>query len=36
MEESNAIAEEVILEIHRLTVKDILPDSFAGFTETSR
>ena len=30
LEESNAIAEEVLLEIHRLTVKDILPDSSAG------
>lgn len=30
LEESNAIAEEIFLEIHRLTVKDILPDSSAG------
>lgn len=30
LEESNAIAEEILLEIHRLTVKDILPDSSAG------
>ena len=30
LEESNAIVEEVLLEIHRLTVKDILPDSSAG------
>lgn len=30
LEESNAIAEEVLLEIHRLTVKDVLPDPSAG------
>jgi Fic family protein len=30
LDESNAIVEEVLLEIHRLTVKGILPDSSAG------
>lgn len=30
LEESNAIAEEIFLEIHRLTVKDILPATSAG------
>ncbi len=30
LEESSAIVEEVLLEIHRLTVKGILPDSSAG------
>jgi Fic family protein len=30
LEESNAIAEEILLEIHRLTVKDILPATSAG------
>jgi Fic family protein len=30
LEESSEIVEEVLLEIHRLTVKGILPDSSAG------
>ena len=30
LEESVEIVEEILLEIHRLTVKDILPDAFAG------
>jgi Fic family protein len=30
LEESNAIAEEIFLEIHRLTVNDILPAASAG------
>jgi len=30
LEESNTITENILLEIHRLTVKDILPDTSAG------
>lgn len=30
LEESTAISEEILLEIHRLTVKDILPEASAG------
>jgi Fic family protein len=30
LEESGEIVEEILLEIHRLTVKDILPDASAG------
>ena len=30
LKESSSIVEEVLLEIHRLTVKGILPDSSAG------